>query len=300
MFDKSFLVNGVVESLLEREFDVFISHGCFDIAAKRKRLMLVKALINIDGLISHQAFSLRAISYFLSAYPFVVSMKNNRGFLSDKIIYSRFDLPVVTPEMFDDILEEEAYSVHSAKGRHSVKIDAKALRKKRKEMEFTLKELSKLVGISKKALYEIEKRRVNPKVETVKRLELILNEDLKKTYEPEKAKATYLKPRDPFQEKVGREFNRIGIDNSPIYSAPFELVGREKFSLITGLSENSRKIKRNASSIKKLSAISSSCAFFVTKKSKEESVDGVPILLESELPDVDSPRELNKLIREKI
>ena len=132
MFDKSFLVKKVVNSLLKHDFEVLISRGCFDIAAKHgkkkdRQLMLVKVLMNIDGLNPQQAMSLRAISYFMSAYPFVVAMKNNREFLSKSTIYNRFSLPVVTPELFNSILEEEAYATQSAKGRYTVAIDTEAL-----------------------------------------------------------------------------------------------------------------------------------------------------------------------------
>lgn len=300
MFNKSFLVNKIVNSLLSNSFEVFLSRGCFDIAAKREFLMLIKGLINVDGLNEEQALSLRATSHFLSAHPFVVSMKNSRNLLDDRIIYSRFQLPVVTPKMFKDIIEEEAMPIRSAKGRHTVAVNVEVVREKRKELGFTLEELSKIIGISKKALYEIENYRVNPTVKTVRKLERILKTDLRIEYELRAAKPAYLKPKNSFQRKVSQEFYRIGIDNSPVYSAPFEIVGRESFSLITGLSKNTTKIKKEAAEVKKLSTVFSSHAVFVTKKSRELSIEGVPILLESELPEIDSAKELSKIIAEKV
>jgi predicted transcriptional regulator len=304
MFNKPFLVKKVVNSLLKRDYEVLLSHGCFDIAAKRadrkqKQLMLVKVLINIDGLDQQQAMNLRTVSYFMSAHPFVVSMKNNREFLDKKTIYNRFGLPVVTPELFESILEEEAYAIQSAKGRHTVEIDTNALREKRKELQFTLEELAALVGISKKAMYEIEADRVNPTEKTVKKLEITLKTELKDTYKPKVAEETRLKPVNTFQSKVSRELKRIGIDNSPVQSAPVEIVGKEKYSVITGLSKNSVKMRREAPTVKKLSGIFSSSAFFVAKKTKEHEVEGVPVLLEDELPEVESAKELKKLIEEK-
>ena len=303
MFDKSFLVDRVVNSLLKHDFDVLLTHGCFDIAAKQavkqKQLMLVKALVNIDGIDQQQAMSLRAISYFMSAYPFIVSMKNNREFLSKSAIYSRFSLPVVTPEFFDSILEDEAYASEAAKGRYTVAIDAEVLREKRKELQFTLEELAALAGISKKALYEIEAKRVNPTEETVKKLEIALKADLKNAYKPSVAEEIRLKPANTFQSKVSRELRRIGIDNSPVHSAPMEIVGKEEFSLITSLSKNSEKIKHEASAMKRLSGLFSSRVFFVAKHSKESEVEGVPVLLEDELPEVENAKELKKLIEEK-
>jgi len=301
MFNKSFLVNKIVNSLLSNQFKIFLTQGCFDIAARKKYLMLIKSLINVDGLNQEQALSLKSISYFLSAYPLIISVKTNRQFLSDEIIYSRFQLPVITPEMFSNILEQELVpAIQSAKGKHTVAIDTDALREKRKEMQLTLEQLSEIIGISKKALYEIENSRVNPTNETAEKLEDILKIDLKNLYKLKTAEKTYLKPKNNFQSKVSKEFSRIGIDNSSVYSAPFEIVGREKFSLITSLSKNGLGIKKEATTVKKLSSIFSSKAVFVAKRCGEQAVEGVPIVLESELPEIESSKELGKILEEKV
>jgi putative transcriptional regulator len=297
--NKTMMVNRLVNNLLKHEYEVFLSRGAFDIAAKRDKLMLIKSLTNIDGFNPQHATSLRTVSYFVSAHPFVVSMRTNRGFLTDNTIYSRFDIPVVTPKMFENIIEDDAYAASSAKGRHTVEIDADALRKKRYEMKFTLEELGRLVGITKKAMYEIESKRTNPTEKTVKKLERMLKMKLKKTYELKDVEKSTMKANHPLQAKVSKELNRIGVDNSPVQNAPFEIVGKESFSVITGLSKNTKKIKHTAMSVKRLSGIFGSSAFFVSKRTEERSVEGVPVLREDELPSIESTKELKKLIGEK-
>jgi len=300
MFDKSFLVNEIVKSLLSKRFKVFLSKGCFDVAAKKDSLILIKTLINVDGLNPEQALSLRAISYFVSAFPLVVSMKTNREFLNDEVIYSRFQLPVMTLKMFESMMKEEVPCIQTTRGKHTVTIDASTLRKKREELNLTLKELSELVDISKKALYEIENQRVNPTIDTVKKLESFFEVDLKTSYHLKHSEPTYLKPKDDFRDKVCKEFNRIGIDNSSVYSAPFEIVGKEKVSLITGLSRNTVRIKKDIDRIKKISSVFSSQSIFVVKKLEEKGLEGVPIFLDSELSDIDSVKEFKKMIKERV
>ena len=296
MFDKCFLLNKVVNILENNEFEVFTTYGCFDIAAKREHVLLIKILINVDALSREQASSLQTTSHFLSAYPFVISMKNNREFLEDKIIYSRFDLPVVTPKLFEEMLTEDIKAIQSAKGRHTEEINCFALREKRKEVGYTLEQLGKIVGISKKALYEIENKRVNPTEKTVRKLEVQLNITLGMPFEMKTGKVVYLRPKNEFQQKISREFVRIGVDNSAVYSSPFEIVGKESFSVITRPLQNSEK---DVQVIKRLSQIFSSVAVFIAKKSHEHSIEGVPIILESELPEINSSRELTKIIEEK-
>ena len=300
MFDRSFLVKKLVNSLEKKEFQLFLTSGCFDIAARKDFLMLIKALTNVDGLVQEQAQSLKAISYFVSGYPLVVSERTNRGDLSDEVIYSRFQVPVVTPELFNNMIEEEFIpEVKAIKGKHTVIINTVYLRKKREELNLSLEKLSKQIGISKKALYEIENQRVNPTLETVKKLEELLEIDLKVPYKMEAVEKTYIKPKNEFQKKVSLEFSRLGIDNSAVTSANFEIIGKEKTSLITGLSDNTVKIKKVVSQVKGLSSVFSSQRMFVAKRSHEQVIDGVPIVLESELPELESSKDLSKLIKEK-
>jgi len=301
MFNKTFLINKIVNSLLSNKYQVLVSQGAFDIAAKREELMLVKSMLNADSLNEEQALSLRSISYFLSAHPVVVSVKTNRIFLDDEIVYSRFELPLVTPTLFENLLgQDEVITMSASKGKHTLDIDADALRERRKQFGFTLEELAKLIGISKKALYEIEKKRVNPSEDTVRKLETKLKVELAKPFElPSVNQPTYLKPKNEFQHKVSDEIKRIGIDNSSVYSAPFEIVGKEKFSIITTLSKNSTKIKKEAGMVKKISRMFLTKAMFVAKSSKEKNIQGVPVLLESQLPKIESTKELNEIIEDR-
>ena len=64
-------------------------------------------------------------------------------------------------------------------------------------------------------------------------------------------------------------------------------------------SKNTKKIKHTAVSVKRLSGIFGSSAFFVSRHTKERSVSGVTVLHEDELPSIESTKELKKLIGEK-
>jgi putative transcriptional regulator len=301
MFNKSFLTDKIVNSLLKKDFEVLITEGCFNVAAKNSSLMLIKSLINIDGFSEEHAQSLRSISYFLSANPLVVSIKNNRQFLDDQTIYSRFQLPVVTPQTFDNFLEEEKIEFfESSRGRHTSEVDILKIKNKRKEKGFSLRELAQLVGISKKAMYEIEKNRTKPSVETIDKLEEVLNIRIKVARKFEtKLQATYIQPRTELQKNVSKEFSRIGIDNSSVDSAPFEIIGKESFSVITNTSSNP-SLRKELPVMKKFAKIVSSKALLVAKKSKEDSLEGLPIFLEEELSELETPKDLDKRLKEKI
>jgi len=296
MFNKSFLTDKIVNSLLNKDFEVLVTDGCFNIAAKNESLMLIKSLINIDSFSEEHALSLRSISYFLSANPLVVSIKNNRQFLNDQTIYSRFQLPVITPQTFENFLEEEKMIFFdSSKGKHTSEVDVEKIRNKRKEKGFSLRELAQLIGISKKAMYEIEKNKTKPSVETVNKIENILNIKIQISRKIEaNVNATYIKPKTEVQKKVSKQFSRIGIENSSVFSAPFEIIGRENFSVVTS------SLTKELTIMKKFANIVSSKAFLFAKESKEENVNGIPIVLESELSEIETPKDLKSRLKEKM
>lgn len=301
VFDKNFLVGKVVNSLEKGGYEVLKTDGNFDVMTKRDdKVILIKVLMNVDALKEDQAMSLRSVAYFMNCQAIVVCIKNNRETLDDDVVYSRFEMPVMTPKLFEAIMmQDDMTAIEASKGRHTMEINTDLLRNKRKEMGFTLESLAEKIGVSKKAVYEIENSRVRPTMDTVDKLEEILSTDIKKPYKIKEAPPTYLKPKNELQNNVSKEFSRMGIENSPIYSSPFENVGKEKFSIITSISQNVDKLKKRAINIRNISDFFSSKAVVVAKKSRQESVHGVPIVLESDLPDIHTSKDLKKVIEEK-
>jgi predicted transcriptional regulator len=209
-------------------------------------------------------------------------------------------LSIVTPKLFEEMLDENISAMQSAKGRHTIEINSFSLREKRQELGYTLKQLADMVDISKKCLYEIESKRVNPTDETVRKLEARLHIKLRMPFEMKRSEVKYLKPKNEFQDRVSKEFVRIGVDNSAVYSAPFEIVGKEEeVPLITGLTRNIVEIRKEAGFVKELSHIVSSQAVFISKKSEEKSIQGIPIVLEKELPEIETSKEFEELLLEK-
>ncbi len=300
MLNKYSLFKQILKSLTSNDFSVFLSKGCFNIAAKKDYKLLIKFSFNLDSLREEHALSLRAISYFTSAYPLIVSVKNNRGPLNNKVVYSRFNTPVVTPKMLECLVEEEDVPfIQSTKGKHLTWIDSRMMRKRRKEKGIGLGQLSKLTGISKKCLYEIENEKVRPTIETVEKIEKVLGVNIKRRFEFKEPIPAFLKPRDEFQKIISKEFERIGMENSCVYAAPFEIIGREGKTLITRLVRRQREIE-NSKNIKLLSEFFSSRAIFVAKEKKLEEINEIPVFSEEEIKSVENLEEFEKMIEEKI
>lgn len=298
---KAKLLNEVLKILNLNGFRTLIFGGCSDVLGKNGRSLLIKVLVNIDGLSKEDAKNMKIVSQFFSAYSLTVSVKSNYGMLSENIIYSRFGIPVMTPHSFETIIKNEWLpSILAIKGKHIVEIDADLLKKEREDMKLSLEILSKKLKVSKKCLYEIENERVRPTEETVEKLEEFFGVQLKKPYELKSISVSEtINPQTPLQRKICFKFKEIEIDHSCLTSLPFEIIGRKRKTLITGLSENEEKLESKTKIFNEFSSFANTTSVFITKRSKKENLDGIPIILDSEIDEVDSYRDFSGLIRER-
>jgi len=278
MKEKVLLEHMIINFLEKKKYSTLRLNGCVDLLAKKNETYLLKILFNLDGLLEWHARSLQAMSHFLNSYPFVISMVTNRGRLEDDVIYIRFGLPAVTPKTFEKIVERKEKKKMAIKGKKVVEIDTKLLRERRIKLNFSLRELAKKIGISKKALYEIEKERVRPLAETAKKLEEILGIKLVKSYVPKVPEKTYAEPLTNFQKFVSSELKEKGIENSPVYTSKFNLVARMENSLI---SITKKKIKKyQVKTLERIASFLDLKAFIVCEKTESYEL---PVITRNEL-----------------
>ena len=297
MIDKKLLTERVKKVLEKNDFDTFLFSGIFDVAGRREYTLLVKTLLNIDSLLEHQAMSLRVASTFLSAHPLIVSVKNNRSKLLDRLIYSRFGLPVVTPSTFEELLFEDALPyVYSIKGKHVVSIDKERMRKRRKELGYTMEQLAKKIDVSTKTIYEIETGRVNPTLETVEKLEKVLNESLKSRYtlSATKIERTYIEPPTHLAKIVSQKFDSWNVEHSYIYSRLIDIMGKKNVSVATTLLDTKKITIRN---IARFGEFFDCWTVFIAKRKLE--LPEVPSICLDELEEINTFKEFLRLLKEK-
>jgi putative transcriptional regulator len=298
---KDHLLKEVLEILDLNEFRSLAFRGCFDVLTKKDDTLMIKVLTNIDSFSREHANNLKAMSDFLLSKSLTISVRSNRGTLSDNVIYSRFGIPTMTVDSFRNIITNDWLpSVFAIKGKHVVDIDVNLLRNSREKVGLSLEELGKKVNISKKSLYEIENKRVNPTEETVNRLEDFFGIDLSKNYEIEFSRDyKEINPKTDFQKKIYSKFSRLKINSSCLSCSPFEIVGKKKEIFLTGLSENEGNLEQRSRILSDISSLTDTISVFISKNSKSENVDGVPVILDSEIDELDSYRDFSGLIKER-
>jgi putative transcriptional regulator len=138
------------------------SGGCFDLVAKRQKLLLlIKLLLNIDSFREEQAYELNKLSSMLHGFPLIVGNQIRKNVeIEDGVIYKRYDIPTLSVETFRDlILHHLPPLVLSHRGGYKVKFDGNLLKQKRLERNLSLSDLEHVtdIHISKTTVYEYEK-----------------------------------------------------------------------------------------------------------------------------------------------
>ncbi len=198
--------------------------GCFDvIAKKRSLLMLVKIIETIDNLREDQAYELRKLSSMLGGLPLIVgrSIRSNST-IEDGVVYSRYEIPVVSLETLRNLLLHKIPPlIFAYRGGFKVKFDGDLLKEKRIGKNLSLSDLAREVGISKRAVYEYERGKINVSLETAMMIEEFLDEPLTlainlfdemqrigSVTQPEKYSGA---PKSDLEKDVKKHFDALGM-----------------------------------------------------------------------------------------
>ena len=284
---KEELVTKAVSVLTEAGFtvsDCCSVRSCFDILARRdEELLLIKVLVNIEGITPKLAAELRAVSVALSAIPIVIGEHMKNASLSGGVIYTRYDLPVVNVGAFEEMLSKNGPSVYSIRGNYCVRVDGGMLSDMRKKVDLTQEELAAKLGVSKQSIHRYESSgRVS--LDIAERMIKFLNEDLlvpgkmpasatsvpghsEGAEGPSSERAASF--RTELEKTVYYEFCKMGL-NPSLTTAPFDILATEKVRrerILTIVSDDHRGLKKKIEIIQVICEITGSRPVCVSNRS---------------------------------
>jgi len=263
-------------------------HGCFDIAAKKDVLLLLKTLLNIDSFQMEQAKNLKIISNNLDAHPFLIGIQTNREKLQYGVVYERFETPTVSLKTFEDLIANSIFPrIYRDRGGLYVEIDSAILREIRKKKGFTQRELAEAVGINKKVIYEHEKKQLRMLLEIAKSLEEVLNQRIIKPIEVFKKYEAHGRPKDYIERGIGKHLERLGFKTDFVKQAPLDVFAKEKTLVLSDIEINKRKMIKHAASLKDFINVVKKPAVLITEKTKDEEISGIPVIERKELEEID-------------
>ncbi|PKL67557.1 MAG: transcriptional regulator [Methanobacteriales archaeon HGW-Methanobacteriales-1] len=301
--------------------------SCFDMVARRKLLLLLlKVLVNIDGINGVQAQEIRKISHSFMASPLIVGLKSKSEHLEEDVVYERHGIPVIGLETLKNMIIEGEYpEILADRGGYYVQINGEVLKEVREDYNLSLKDLADLAHVSRETIYKYEHGIVRACPETAMMLEDILNLkitlsiDLFKVPDSLKELNIGKSNESPLNDnKINmnkfqpQKLVELGFGIIPTQKTPFDALAKletnNKISknvetpLITNLEKNrkQRTLKKMAITLKDLSLITGSSSVFILDNEKiKESLDGIPVVHGWEMGEIETPAEFLKMIKER-
>ena len=156
------LINGVRGTLEKVGFTVSkplnMRSISFDIVARRdKTLLLIKILSNVDAFSKDNSEEVKTLAEALGGSPLLVGERSGAGEIEQGIVYSRFNVPIISLSTLKDLLLEAVPPfIFAAPGGLYVKLDSDLLKRLREEKSISLGNLAEVAGVSRRTIQMYE------------------------------------------------------------------------------------------------------------------------------------------------
>ena len=302
------LINTTRAILAKAGFDVSsaltIRGVCFDVVARLdQRVLIIKVLSNIDAFSKENAEEMKVLAEALSATPMVVGERSSSGALEPGIVYSRFNISIVSNETLADLLLEEAPPfIFAAPGGLYVKLDGDLLKSIREDRGISLGALAETAGVSRRTIQMYESG-MGAMIDAALRIEEYLG-------------LPVIEPIDPFEfkseersreERTGREpidtfavnqLCNLGFSVTPVIKSPFEAVSHNsKALMLTGLGTDDAKLIQKAVVASDIARIMDRFSVLIVEcKHDRDNIDSTAVVSNDELKKIDAPEDLTDLV----
>jgi len=141
--------------LLRNNYAVKQCTRVFDIIANGKNTLLIKVLKDANSISEQTALRLKGTAYFLKAIPFIISSYAGSK-LVDGVMYSRFGVNTVNFETFKQIISNGVVFLTSSRAGETLTVNSEVFKRKRRELNMSLKDVADYLGVSRKMVYDYE------------------------------------------------------------------------------------------------------------------------------------------------
>ena len=221
-------------------------------------------------------------------------------------MYSRFGVPIVSPDTLKEFLEEGVLPyLFSAPGGLYVRLDAEALQRVRSEQGLSLGTLAEIGGVSRRTI-QMYLEGMSATVDIAQRLEEFLGQPLVVPVDPfayTKETGQMLRGYEEFERferDVFRKLQELGYDVLPTLRSPFEAFATRETLFLTGVPTRGEAVDRKARIVSNIShVVEKDAVLFVEVHTRTQSIEGTPLIQKSELRRIRDPDEIEDLIAER-
>lgn len=281
---------------------------CFDVVGRKDdTLLIIKILSNVDAFSRENAEEMKTLAEALAASPILIGERSSSGALEPGIVYSRFNIPIISNEtLADHLLEEVPPFIFAAPGGLYVKLDSALLKEVRESRSVSLGTLAEIAGVSRRTIQMYEAG-MGAMIDAAIRLEDFLNVPIIGAVNPFHYKSEN-KPKE--HELFGDKrtdsivFNHLldmGFALTPVTRSPFEALTRnQQVVILTGLGNDDDKLIQKAIIASDISRISrKQSVIIVEKKRGLENVKSTAIITKDELEKMSDKNELTDMVLER-
>ena len=309
--DRTELINTTRAILAKAGFDVSsaltLRGICFDIVARRdKQILIVKVLSNIDAFSKDNADEMKVLAESLGATPMVTGERSSSGALEPGIVYSRFNISIVSNETLADLLLEEAPPfIFAAPGGLYVRLDSDLLKAVREERGISLGVLAETAGVSRRTIQMYESG-MGAMIDAALRMEEYLGLPIIEPIDPFtfKSKERLEEKREPTNVEgtfALQQLSTLGFSVRPVVRSPFEAVSsNDKALMLTSLGADDEKVIERAIVASEISRIVDKFSvLIVEKKHERDNINSTAVVSNEELKKIDGPNALTDLVAER-
>lgn len=302
------LINTTRAILAKAGFDVSSALSlrgvCFDVVARLDdRILIIKVLSNIDAFSKENAEEMKSLAEALDATPLVTGERSSSGALEAGIVYSRFNISIISNETLADLLLEDAPPfIFAAPGGLYVKLDNELLKEVREERSISLGALAETAGVSRRTIQMYESG-MGAMIDAALRIEEYLGLPVIEPIDPFtfKSEERYKEERahpEPADAFAYNQLANLGFSVRPVVKSPFEAVTHnDKALMLTSLSSDDEKVVQRAIVASELSRIMDRFSvLIVEKKHDRDNINSTAVVSNEELKKIDEPHELTDLV----
>jgi len=309
--DRTSLINTTRAILAKAGFDVSsaltIRGICFDIVAKRDdRVLIVKVLSNIDAFSKENADEMKVLAESLGAVPLVTGERSSSGALEPGIVYSRFNISIVSNETLADLLLDEAPPfIFAAPGGLYVRLDSEMLKSAREARGISLGALAETAGVSRRTIQMYESG-MGAMIDAALRMEEYLNLPIIEPIDPftfkSEERMKEQRPAPTIDDQFAlRQLSTLGFSVRPVIKSPFEAVSKNENALmLTSIGSDDEKVMERAIVASEISRIVDRFSILIVERKHErDNINSTAVVSNEELKKIDEPSDLTNLVAER-
>ncbi len=302
------LINTTRAILAKAGFDVSSALNlrgiCFDVVSRLdERILVIKILSNIDAFSKDNADELKTLAEALAATPLVIGERSSSGALEPGIVYSRFNISIISNETLADLLLEETPPfIFAAPGGLYVRLDSELLRMVREERGISLGTLAETAGVSRRTIQMYESG-MGAMIDAALRIEEYLGLPIVEPIDPFEFKNKDRRgeehsEKEPVDSFVANQLCNLGFSVIPVVRSPFEAVSHnDKAVMLTGMGSDDVRLVQRAVVASDIARIMDRFSVLIVKcKHERNNINSTAVVSNEELEKIDTPEDLTDLV----